>query len=817
MTTTSGGAESSWEGGVEPSEGVDFPRQLAAYLRACGVAPSAEQQDTTLTGNQPRQPAPSFSSSSSAEGVLGKVFSSRFLDDFDFSSARVRLVFSVPGYHSGMEHISRYGLGRLAALQAFYERKRRRQQQEREEEQERWRATTASVRGGELTPPSSASSPGTSTTRGSGPSGAGGVHTTRVSLSWQYSSQGSLDDSFLSTLQRAMLGLGLGLGLEEGGNPIRSRLDDRPALTGSSSSSSSLSFLPPSPPRSIDAAAGKDGMVPSSSWYAPVRVVYPTEDEVRHSREGWRGGLSLPVYMKNCHPFVNARLYRWAAAAATASTASASSSSSCTGLEDLSSSADLQVRRGRRGEGRKRGRCENDRREDHGNNNNKEDEDNENNGTSRGTPSSSVYAHAMPHIKTYAAIACDTMVEDSCSDTSGSSGGLHHAEEVQQKKSMPNSWEYLKWFLLTSANLSKAAWGKLQAGGGGARSTASGGGPTVVGKRRASSSRAIQPPKLTVWSYEMGVLYLPMSIMTSNETPEVSPEACEADTLGEEKMPLSLLFSCTPATTSWSKRGGSRTTGRGGWLQPRCEGLHYRYKDHHHPRHIIQDQNNAECVGDTHLDNERSITHHNHNDDDGDGDDHDCDEPRETAIASSLFSVPLGPPPDHPLGCRSREMLFLPYDILHPHPYASTSMLFAREQREHQLLSSSSCSSPSCSSPAGAATPARELHHHHNNNNHNNNDAGGGGGGGATTVQQRRPTSLPTQDIPWVLDAPHEGPDALGLRIHEATEGFSFYGPGSWTAPWVSHVAETRPQGPPRDRPQRKIVVDVDVIDVDAL
>ena len=39
--------------------------------------------------------------------------------------------------------------------------------------------------------------------------------------------------------------------------------------------------------------------------------VIPTEDEVRTSVEGWKAGFSIPIHLKSMHPFVNARLYRW--------------------------------------------------------------------------------------------------------------------------------------------------------------------------------------------------------------------------------------------------------------------------------------------------------------------------------------------------------------------------------------------------------------------------------------------------------------------------------------------------------------------------
>ncbi|CAD2221394.1 Tyrosyl-DNA phosphodiesterase, putative [Angomonas deanei] len=45
-----------------------------------------------------------------------------------------------------------------------------------------------------------------------------------------------------------------------------------------------------------------------------VNIVYPTETEVRRSAEGWAGGLSIPITMKNWSDYFNPRLYRWCCA-----------------------------------------------------------------------------------------------------------------------------------------------------------------------------------------------------------------------------------------------------------------------------------------------------------------------------------------------------------------------------------------------------------------------------------------------------------------------------------------------------------------------
>jgi tyrosyl-DNA phosphodiesterase-1 len=78
-------------------------------------------------------------------------------------------------------------------------------------------------------------------------------------LVWQYSSQGSLNDPFLGDLRAAM------------------------------------------------SAHRPDGTPPIGA----VKVVLPSEEEVRCSVEGWRAGLSIPVTMKVFHPFINARLHRF--------------------------------------------------------------------------------------------------------------------------------------------------------------------------------------------------------------------------------------------------------------------------------------------------------------------------------------------------------------------------------------------------------------------------------------------------------------------------------------------------------------------------
>lgn len=179
--------------------------------------------------------------------------------EYDFSNAAVDLVPSVPGYHKSAA-MDAYGLCRLEKVLARLE---------------------------EVQP------------------------STSSSLTWQYSSQGSLNTAFLKDLTTAMLG--------PKGQPLVER--------------------------------------------AHISVHFPTETQVRESLEGWRGGSSIPVHVKNCHEFVNHRLHRW-------------------------------------------GHPRNSNLGDHPRN------------------------HAMPHIKSYARF-------------DRPSGALD-------------------WFLLTSANLSRAAWGERQ-------------------------------------------------------------------------------------------------------------------------------------------------------------------------------------------------------------------------------------------------------------------------------------------------------------------------------------------------------------------
>lgn len=206
----------------------------------------------------------------------------KLFDEIDFSSANVDLVASVPGYHQDLKR-NCFGLGRLQKL---------------------LQSKKIKVNHLEKNPV----------------------------LTWQFSSQGKLTESFLKALEKTML---------------------------------------------ADTHVSDDG----ENLCPVVQVVYPTESEVRQSFEGWCGGLSFPVRLASCHPYINSRLHRW----------------------------------GRRLEGAAAATCSRNR--------------------------------ALPHLKTYMRLTANR--------------------------------DGLKWFMLTSANLSRAAWGEWQK----------------------------KEKQLTIRSYELGVLY----------------------------------------------------------------------------------------------------------------------------------------------------------------------------------------------------------------------------------------------------------------------------------------------------------------------
>jgi tyrosyl-DNA phosphodiesterase-1 len=223
------------------------------------------------------------------------------------------------------------------------------------------------------------------------------VASTETVLSWQYSSQGSLSEKFLKDLQEAM---------------SRSRFLKTPFSTAMAAGSRhpSVSGHPNS------------GCHPDPS---DVRVVFPSEDEVRNSVEGWRGGSSIPVYQKNCHEFVNARLHKFRSIGV--------------------------VGTSRSGEG----------------------------------PVVHPRSRAMPHIKTYLRLVKAPPSKSSAPGAtlqsffpSPSGGNSERAGSLSGQ-----SW----WFLMTSANLSRAAWGEYQKEG----------------------------KQLAIRSYELGVLYTAERIETA--------------------------------------------------------------------------------------------------------------------------------------------------------------------------------------------------------------------------------------------------------------------------------------------------------------
>lgn len=190
-----------------------------------------------------------------------------------------------------------------------------------------------------------------------------------VLLSWQYSSQGSLPLAFLHALQAAMCG-------------------------------EAVADAAKPPTRAPDAVA-------------EVQVVYPTEEEVRQSWEGWRAGTALPLRVQSCAEWINARLHRWGSA-----------SDHEPGTATPPAALQQQSRHARR--------------------ENAVDVDGEGGCTTaavaesatstplRRAAAAAYWQFAMPHIKSYAALSADRT----------------HAH----------------WLLLTSANLSQAAWGSLNGG-----------------------------------------------------------------------------------------------------------------------------------------------------------------------------------------------------------------------------------------------------------------------------------------------------------------------------------------------------------------
>ena len=185
-------------------------------------------------------------------------------------------------------------------------------------------------------------------------------------LTWQYSSQGSLTPAFLDKLASIM---------------SRSGSSTEGGAGGGRGGHSHLFGL-------VSEATPTKAAV----RHANVKVVFPTIEEVRYSVEGWRGGSSIPVPSKNLNNAINERLYKFGG-----------------------------------GEGE--------------------------NGTHP-------RRRAMPHIKTYA--LCSPIPNTSHTATGG--------EAVLSSSTTSNNGGCLpamglEWLLLTSANLSRAAWGDEQKGG----------------------------------------------------------------------------------------------------------------------------------------------------------------------------------------------------------------------------------------------------------------------------------------------------------------------------------------------------------------
>lgn len=340
LSASSSSAHSSDEPRQANAKARDFEWQLRHYWTHCGLDMSTP-----------------FTWDAANTQPLG-IFNTDFLSHVDFARAKVWLVSSVPGTYVGGEASAGYrvGLCRLAEVL-----------------QRRATATACERSAPEV-------------------------------LTWQYSSQGSLNPGFLTALQAAMCGT-----LE---------------LATATGAKNDLSSSCPSP--SSAAAAVQE--------VQEVQVIYPTETEVRSSFEGWRGGASLPVRLLNCHEFVNERLHRWGG------TQRPGRAKALT--------ADLLRDRG---------------------------------GTTAGT-------HDSPE----PVVDVDGSQPDECSSWQGDDDAPCSAAACRQY-TIPHIKSYaamdvdrthLHWYLLTSANLSQAAWGSL-----------------------SSKTTKTTPRRLLVRSYELGVLY----------------------------------------------------------------------------------------------------------------------------------------------------------------------------------------------------------------------------------------------------------------------------------------------------------------------
>lgn len=781
---------------VEPSPGQDFKRQLQRYLHGCGVRPVSHPNATP------------FAASASAF-LFGRFGEHSFLDAFDFSTVRVRLVTSVPGCYRGRRSISLFGMGRLAALFAYYHSGPPGVKEEAKTEARMGpeRAPNASLSSSSVLPSFTAELNGMSSRVERGERGAVRPPLPRASvLSWQYSSQGSLDSRFFRYFSLAM----------QGRPPFCTRHERRKRGTHvegetAEPTPSTRSIPTPQPPSAEDDDDEEE--------LPRVQVIYPTEWEVRRSLEGWRGGLSLPVSLRCCHPFINARLHRWTGREGgpwsdhvvdVSDRKGGGGGERCRprGTDDrlrtvsdgvaLPSSLDPPARSRRHVEAVYvvESESEEEGEEGTGPGRQRKEEEEKNacgvpplplhesahpttmlrHPAAAAGPHAASYATALPHIKSYAGVVYPSQ------DTSPAP-------------------RYVSWFMLTSANLSKAAWGLLtpippkRTHGKGKKTIPQKSvppppsAPTVTVTRLPSTLHARHPTqeregekrrkrhhrggrsgpveeeeghrshkeesesevddkeeedeedgwKLTIWSYECGVLYLPSVYFSSFAAPSttgLSPSEANPHT---ETSPISpgggkkCAFTCTPALSPLPPSPFS--------FAP----------------HRLLDANDTSPISFS------------------------------SSSSSSSSSLLL-----YPTRCgitgKEETVLYLPYDILQPVPYASTPYLYAAEMVHRRRGAAAHLDVVSSSPERDTTTPV---------------DAGGRGG--ACTVEEhpthrRRSRSasaplshhgealphsvdslVPNDDIPWVLEVPHRGVDSHGREIHEmASSGVEAYGPSSW-------------------------------------
>jgi hypothetical protein len=217
-------------------------------------------------------------------------------------------------------------------------------------------------------------------------------------LVWQYTSQGSLTENFLNDLARALSypypllgGMGDTVGGAEGAAAAKGPHRRR-----------ARSPAPGGPAASIAPETSDDVGV------SRVDVVIPTEYEVRTSIEGWRGGLSIPIPMKNMTTLLNDRLHRYTPRGAPDPTVALAAK-----LREVHASA--QRAAGAGGPPRS---------------------------ASTNPPVTHLYSRAMPHIKTFLRVVRQTP---------------RAATTVGQPV---DGWA--EWLMPTSCNLSRAAWGDPQ-------------------------------------------------------------------------------------------------------------------------------------------------------------------------------------------------------------------------------------------------------------------------------------------------------------------------------------------------------------------